>query len=71
MLTSIARGVGRLKKGGGSRFYDIYMFRYRKFVVEARHLSRISVQGVLAEPKEGVIRSRSQPITAKGSGGAL
>ena len=27
--------------------------------------------GGLAEPREGVIRSRSQPITARGSGGAL
>ena len=31
-----------------------------------RHLSRISVQGVLAEPREGVVRSRYQLITARG-----
>ena len=37
-----------------------------------QHLSRISVQGMLTEPREGVnvIKSQSQPITARGSGGS-
>ena len=30
----------------------------------------ILVQGVLAEPRDSVVRSQSQPITARGSGGA-
>ena len=38
---------------------------------DTRHLSRISVRRVLAEPRKGVVRSRSQPIIARGSGGAL
>ena len=45
------------------------------FVMTWTHAAFIQdfVQRVLAEPREGdnVIKSRSQPITATGSGGAL
>ena len=50
----------------------IFSYNYSTRVsIVRRHLSRISVQGVLAEPREGVVRSLSQLITARGSGGAL